>query len=171
MSRINQSINPGFPTLQNLWKMLHERSPNSEIPIYKPLVTHWYRVITQCYLFIAIDEAYLAQWHWYMRRSERTGIYRGSSGCVFSRLRRDVSGLTMFLFISFYLSNFGSVLVSVFVFMALSTVFHSINSPFSYSVVSVFSLPCWFFQLYISLRKSPSALIRSLVVQSAQNAN
>ena len=65
---------------------------------------------------------------------------------------------------------FYSVLVSVFVFMALSTVFHSIhspdNSPFSHSVLPVLSLcliasfnyislheslPYWSFQLYISL--------------------
>ena len=48
-----------------------------------------------------------------------------------------------------------SVLVSVFVFMALSTVFHSINSPdnspFSHSVLVVLALPYWSFQLYISL--------------------
>ena len=47
------------------------------------------------------------------------------------------------------------VLVSISVFMALSTVFHSINSsdnsPFSYSVIPVLSLPYWSFQLYISL--------------------
>ena len=50
---------------------------------------------------------------------------------------------------------FYSVLVSVSVFMALSTVFHSIksrdNSPFSHSVLPVFSLPDWSFQLYVSL--------------------
>ena len=47
--------------------------------------------------------------------------------------------------------------------MALLTVFHSItsldNSPFSDSVLPVLSLPYWSFQLYISLWKSPSALI------------
>ena len=50
---------------------------------------------------------------------------------------------------------FYSVLVSVSVFMALSTVFHSINSPnnslLSHSVLPVLSLPYWSFQLYISL--------------------
>ena len=50
---------------------------------------------------------------------------------------------------------FYSVFVSISVFMALSTVFHSINSPdnslFSDSVFPVFSLPYWSFQLYISL--------------------
>ena len=47
------------------------------------------------------------------------------------------------------------VLVSVSVFMALSTVFHSINSsdnsPLSHSVLPVLLLPYWSFQLYISL--------------------
>ena len=56
--------------------------------------------------------------------------------------------------------SFYSVLVSVSVFMALSTVFHSINfpdiSPLSHSVLLVLFLPYWSFQLYISLWKSPS---------------
>ena len=50
---------------------------------------------------------------------------------------------------------FYSVLVSISVFMALSTVFHSVtspaNSPFSHSVLPVLFLPYWSFQLYISL--------------------
>ena len=58
---------------------------------------------------------------------------------------------------------FYSVLVSISVLVALSTVFHSVNShdnsPFSRSVLPVLSLPYWSFQLYISLSKSPSALI------------
>ena len=48
-----------------------------------------------------------------------------------------------------------SVLVSISDFMALSTVFHSINSPdnspFSHSVLPVLSLPYWSFQLYTCL--------------------
>ena len=56
-----------------------------------------------------------------------------------------------------------SILVSISVFMAFSTVFHSINSPenspFSHSVLQVLSLPYWSYQLYVSLWKSPSALI------------
>ena len=52
-------------------------------------------------------------------------------------------------------TRFYSVLVSITVFMTLSTVFHSINSPdnspFSHSVLPVLSLHCWSFQLYISL--------------------
>ena len=50
---------------------------------------------------------------------------------------------------------FYSVLLSIFVFMALSTVSLSINSPnhspFSHSVLPVLSVPYWSFQLYISL--------------------
>ena len=50
---------------------------------------------------------------------------------------------------------FYSVLVSISVFMALSTAFHSINSPdnspFSNSVLVVLALPYWSFQLHISL--------------------
>ena len=51
---------------------------------------------------------------------------------------------------------FYSVLVSVSVFVALSAVFHSVNSadnsPLSRSVLPVFLfLPCWSFQSYISL--------------------
>ena len=58
---------------------------------------------------------------------------------------------------------FYSVLVSVSVFMALSTVFHSIdspnNSPLSHSVLPVLFLPCWSIQLsfiviFISLDES-----------------
>ena len=53
---------------------------------------------------------------------------------------------------------FYSVLVSISVFMALSTVFDSINSldnsPFSHSVLPVLSLPYWSFQPYISLYES-----------------
>ena len=48
-----------------------------------------------------------------------------------------------------------SVLVSIFVFMVLLTVFHSIvspdNSPLSHFLLPVFFLPDWSFQLYISL--------------------
>ena len=47
---------------------------------------------------------------------------------------------------------FHSVLVSVSVFMALSTVFHSINSPdnspLSHSVLPILFLPYWSLQLY-----------------------
>ena len=58
---------------------------------------------------------------------------------------------------------FYSVLVSIFVSMAFSTVFYSINSPdnspFSHSLLPAFFLPYRSFQLYISLRKSPLALM------------
>ena len=57
---------------------------------------------------------------------------------------------------------FYSVLVSVSAFKALLTVFHSINSSdnssLSHSLLSVLILPYRSFQLYISLRKSPSSL-------------
>ena len=54
------------------------------------------------------------------------------------------------------LTPFYSVLVSVSVFMTLSTVFHSINSPdnssLSHSVLPVLFLPYWsFISLYESL--------------------
>ena len=53
---------------------------------------------------------------------------------------------------------FYSVLVSVSVFVALSTVFHSINSPnnslLSHSVLPVLFLSYWSFQLHISLYES-----------------
>ena len=52
---------------------------------------------------------------------------------------------------------FYSELVSISVFVALSTVFHSINSPdiapLSHSVLQVLFLLYWSFQLYISLPK------------------
>ena len=50
---------------------------------------------------------------------------------------------------------FHSVLVSMSVFIALSTVFHSISSPdnppLSHSVLPVLFLPYWSFQLCVSL--------------------
>ena len=50
---------------------------------------------------------------------------------------------------------FYSVLVSVSVFMTLSSVFHSINPPdsslLSHSVLLVLSVPYWSVQLYVSL--------------------
>ena len=53
--------------------------------------------------------------------------------------------------------------VLVPVFMALSTVLHSINSPdnspLSHSVLLVLFLPYWSFQLYIFYESLPSALI------------
>ena len=53
---------------------------------------------------------------------------------------------------------FYSVLVSVSVFIALSTVFNSINSPdnspLSRSVLPVLFLPQWSVQLHISLYES-----------------
>ena len=70
---------------------------------------------------------------------------------------------------------FYSVLVSISLFMALSTVFHSIkspdNSPFSHFALPVLSLPHWSFLLYVFLWKSPSAQKWFLVVDWAQNTN
>ena len=58
---------------------------------------------------------------------------------------------------------FYSVLEYVSAFMALSTVFYSINSPdnspLSHSALPVLFFPHWFIQLYISLLKSSSALM------------
>ena len=55
----------------------------------------------------------------------------------------------------FFLKNFYSALVSISVFIALSTVFYSVNSPdncpLSHSVLLVLFLPYLSFQLYISL--------------------
>ena len=49
---------------------------------------------------------------------------------------------------------FYSILVSIFVFTALSTVFISVNSPdnspLSHTVLPVLTLPYWSFQLHIS---------------------
>ena len=60
-----------------------------------------------------------------------------------------------------------SVLVSVSVFMALSTVFHSINSPdkspLSHSSPPVLFLLYWSFQLYIFMKVSFSPDLRQVV--------
>ena len=70
---------------------------------------------------------------------------------------------------------FYSVLVSISLFMALSTVFYSIYSPdyspISHSVLQVLILPYWSFQLYVALLKSSSALIQSIAVNWAQNTS
>ena len=58
-----------------------------------------------------------------------------------------------------HVHSFYSVLVSVSVFMASSTAFHSLNSPnispLSHSVLLVLFLPYWSFQLYISYESLP----------------
>ena len=86
---------------------------------------------------------------------------------VSPRAHLHVVGMLRFMTLTFNEPSlptpFYSVLVPFSVFMALSTVFHSINSPdnspLSHSVLQVLFLPYWSFQLYISLRKLPSALI------------
>ena len=76
----------------------------------------------------------------------------------------------MLLFMS---TPFCSILVSISIFTALSTVFHSITSPynylFSHCPLPVLSPPYWSFQLYVSLWKSPSVLTLFLAVAWAQN--
>ena len=66
---------------------------------------------------------------------------------------------------------FYSVLLPISVFMALSTVFHAINSPdnspLSYSVLPVVRLLYWSFQLCIYLWNSPSVMRKSFVVDWA----
>ena len=68
-------------------------------------------------------------------------------------------------------SLFYSVLVSISVFMALSTVFHSINSPdnspLSHSVLPVLFLPYWSFQLYMKVSFSPDVIPGSLTGHKA----
>ena len=58
---------------------------------------------------------------------------------------------------------FYSLRVPISVFIALSTVFHSINSPdnclLPQRVLLALFLPYWSFELHISLWESPSALI------------
>ena len=87
-------------------------------------------------------------------------------GDVMVYVRQKPTELAHFFFLS--------VLVSISVFMALSIVFHSIkspeNTPLSRSVLPVLSLPYWSFQPYMSLRKSPSALILSLVIDRTRKA-
>ena len=62
---------------------------------------------------------------------------------------------------------FHSVLVSISVFMAFSTVFHSINShdnsQLSHSVPSVLFLPYWSFQLYLFMKVFCSPDITALM--------
>ena len=96
----------------------------------------------------------------------RTGKHRNSTNSGSPRAHPHVVGTLQFMSVVNQPSlptPFYSVLVSVSVCMALSTVFHSINSPdnspFSDSVLLALSLPYWSFQFYISLCKSPSALI------------
>ena len=67
----------------------------------------------------------------------------------------DVVGVVKDMNQSCFPTPIYSVLASVSVFMALSTLSHYINcpdnSPFSHSVLPVLILPCWSFQLVISL--------------------
>ena len=83
---------------------------------------------------------------------------RGVDAAVFAFDKNQPSLPTPFFFF------FYCVLVSVSLCVALSIVFHSINSleNSAFSLCSsgpVLTLPHWSFRLYISLWKSPSALI------------
>ena len=91
---------------------------------------------------------------WYVRLCVMTRSY-GSP-----RARLHVVGMLWFMSDINHPSSptpFYSVLLSISVFMALSTVFYSIyspgNSPFSYSVLPVLSLPYGSFN-YISIYES-----------------
>ena len=94
-------------------------------------------------------------------------ILKHTLSCVESQ-RAHLHVVGMLRFMSdinqpYFPTRFYSVLVSVSVFMALSNVFHSINSPgnslLSHSVLLVLFLSSWSFQLDIALLTSPSALI------------
>ena len=58
---------------------------------------------------------------------------------------------------------FDAVLVSISVFMALSAVFHPINSPdnslLSHSVLPVLFLLCWSFNLFMKVFFSPDIIL------------
>ena len=100
-------------------------------------------------------------WQWWSVSWPRSLCARAPTGSP-SR-GGDVAGSVFDLNQPSLPTPFYSVLVSVSVFMVLSAVFHSMNSPdnspLSHSVLAVLCLPDWSFQLYISLCKSPSALI------------
>ena len=74
---------------------------------------------------------------------------RGRDVTIYVFNTNQPSLLTLFVY---------SVLVSFSVFVALSTVFHSINSPdtspLSHSVLPTLFLPYWSFQQYISVSES-----------------
>ena len=85
------------------------------------------------------------------KTEEQVGLSKMVSGEVIPHLH--VVGMLQFVFDKNQLSlptPFYSVLVSISVFITLSTVFHSINSPdnspLSHSVLVVLSLPHWSFQ-------------------------
>ena len=97
-----------------------------------------------------------------LRNSSSVGLIDDGS---FSFFQGSWSGAPSFYAVPAGSSSLGvNVLVSISVFTALSTVFHSINSPDNsplshHSVLPVLFLPYWSFQLSISLWKSPSALM------------
>ena len=104
---------------------------NAVCPNYRPLPLHFYGTVFE-YKFRAND------------------VLMGSPSCGgdFAIYVFDINQPSL-------PTPFYSVLVSISVFMALSTVFHTINSPndcpLSHSVLLVLLLSHWFFQLYTSL--------------------
>ena len=95
------------------------------------------------------------------------GIKPILSQCQFKRAHLHVMGMLRFMFFNIFFlyknqpslpTPFYSVLVSISVFVALSTVFQSTNSPnnspLSHSVLPVLFLPCRSFLLYISFMKA-----------------
>ena len=85
-----------------------------------------------------------------------------------AHFRRGFCGLCLLHKSAELAHSFWPVLVSISVFMALSTLFHSINYPEnpppSHFLLQVLFLLYGLFQLHISLWKSPSALIQSVMV-------
>ena len=73
-----------------------------------------------------------------------------AGGVVVNVFKTNKPSLPMHSFFKYFFILF----LCLFVFVALSTVFHSINapdnSPFSHSVLPVLAQPYWAFQLYIS---------------------
>ena len=104
----------------------------------------------------SVEEIYL----FLLRASPAGSPSRGGDVTVYVLDINQPSLPTLFSF-------FSSLLVSVSVFTALSTVFHSINShdnlPLSYSLLPVLFLPYWSFQLYYFFMKvslSPDVILR-----------
>ena len=144
-------------TIENLWS-------EYLVKLHKAVFsnTFWERLRT--------NHTYSPQWHSASSNQPTCGIYNLAVGSTTSSQRRRSTqkcrprGLTFtrwgccdYVFDINHPSlptPFHSVLVFISVFMAISTVFHSINStdnsPLSLSVFPVLFLPYWSFQLYIS---------------------
>ena len=124
-----------------------------------------------CHHFLwCIEHAWDASGHWQQQPMTHflsfQTMFWNNAFTLFPRAHLLVVGMSWFTSDTNQQSlptPFYFVLASISVFMAHSTVFHSINSPnnspLSDSILPVLPLPYWSFQLYISLWKSPSALI------------